>query len=167
LHLSKEEHIDIIQKKTASLFELPCKLGITLAGADIDRVEALVRYSKNIGIAFQLIDDILDLVGDPAKTGKKPGTDLREGVYTYATLHALNSATLSDRLSELLMIEDLNDSHILDAIEIIRNSGGMEIARNKAEEHIQEAINSLSFFPDNATKKSLINLAQFTISRDQ
>jgi heptaprenyl diphosphate synthase len=166
LHLSKEEHIDIIKKKTASLFELPCKLGVTLAGANKDTVEALYKYSKNIGIAFQMIDDLLDLVGDPAKTGKKPGTDLKEGVYTYATLHALNSDNFSERLSDLLMIEDLNDSHILEAIEIIENSGGMEIAKNKAEEHIQEAINSLSLEPENATKKSLINLAKFIIARD-
>ncbi|HLG41373.1 MAG TPA: polyprenyl synthetase family protein, partial [Chitinophagaceae bacterium] len=164
--LTKEEHIDIIQKKTASLFELPCKLGATLAGADNNTIEALVCYGQNIGIAFQLIDDLLDLKGNPAKTGKKPGTDLREGVYSYATLHAFGLEFYGKELSNLLMIEEMDDTHITSAIKLIKNSGGMEIAKDKATEYVREAINSISFMPENATKKSLINLANFIALRD-
>jgi heptaprenyl diphosphate synthase len=166
LHVTKEEHLDIIKKKTASLFELPCIIGATLAQADSSAIEALVQYSQNIGIAFQMIDDLLDLSGNPAKTGKTLGTDLKEGVYTYATIHALHSKEHSKELSNLLMLENLEDTDIDKAIELIKNSGGIKVAKNKAQEHIQKAINSLSFMPQNTTKQSFMNLAKFIISRD-
>lgn len=166
IQLTTKEYIDIIIKKTASLFELPCIIGAMLSGSSDNTTEALVNYAKNIGIAFQMIDDLLDLKGDSDKTGKKLGTDLREGVYTYATLHALGSHDSSAQLSELLLMEDMDDSSLQAAIDLINSSGGLEIARNNALEYIEAAVKCLDDIPDSITKQSLFNLAEFIISRD-
>lgn len=166
LNLSRTEHIDIVRKKTASLFELPSILGATLAGANENVVAALTNFNKNLGIAFQLVDDLLDLKGNPEKTGKIPGTDLKEGVYSYATLYALNSKKYGAELSKLLLIEDLTEQDIAKAIEVIEISGGIKAAQRKARFYAGKAKDSINFLPGTPAKHSLINLADFVIKRD-
>lgn len=166
LKLSYKDHIDVLIKKTASLFELPCKLGALLSGASNTVLEAITNYSKHTGIAFQLIDDLLDLKGNPHKTGKTPGTDLKEGVYTYATLYTLQETDYAKPLIELLTIEDMQDNHVQEAIDLISVSGGLDIAKAKAEEHIEIARTSLAVLPENETKASLFNLTTFILARD-
>lgn len=166
LKLKKEDHIDIIREKTASLFELPCILGATLAGANQNVVAALARFSRNLGIAFQLVDDLLDLKGNPEKTGKTPGTDLKEGVYSYATLYGLNSKKYGAELSELLLIEDLTEQDITELIRVIETSGGIKAAKRKARFYANKAKDSIDFLQITPAKQSLISLADFIIARD-
>ncbi|MDO5972021.1 polyprenyl synthetase family protein [Flavivirga aquimarina] len=166
LKLSYEDHIDVLIKKTASLFELPCKLGALLSGASDDILEAITNYSKHMGIAFQLIDDLLDLKGNPHKTGKTVGTDLIEGVYTYATLYTLHETDHANKLTHLLTLDDMKPIHIQEAIELISLSGGLNAAKVKAKEHLEIAKNALSILPDNNTKTSLLNLTHFILARD-
>lgn len=166
LQLTYEDHLDIIRKKTASLFQLPCIVGSTLGRSSNTVMDALMVYSENIGIAFQLMDDLLDLNGDPIKTGKHLGTDLKEGIYTYATLYTLQLETYKNKLADLLLLEELTDADVHLAIEMIAASGGMQIARNKAREHIDKAVTALSVVPEGAVKQSLLNLAAFIFSRD-
>jgi heptaprenyl diphosphate synthase len=139
LKLSYEDHIDVLIKKTASLFELPCKLGALLSEASNNTIKAMTNYGKHMGIAFQLIDDLLDLKGNPHKTGKTPGTDLKEGIYTYATLYTLKETHYADKLTGLLTIEDMEAVHIQEAIKLISISGGLEVAKEKAKEHLEIA----------------------------
>ncbi len=166
LNLKKEDHIDIIYKKTGSLFELPCVLGAILSGANEQIIEGLAIYSKEIGIAFQLMDDLLDLLGDPDKTGKPRGTDLKEGIYSYATLYALGTGLYGDRLGKILLLENLTDESISAAIHLIVESGGIRQAKEKAGSHLGKAINAIDTLPENDAKTSLINLANFVFSRD-
>lgn len=166
LRLTTDEHLDIIKKKTASLFVLPCKLGSLLAGADTHVRDILSHYSENIGMAFQIIDDILDLKGNPSKTGKRAGTDLREGVYTYPTIIALKTENGSNELANLLLDEHLDELKILNAIEIIKSRKGIEKAKIIAHEYVNRALETISLLPENATKRSFINLANFIIERD-
>ena len=166
LKLSYEEHIDILIKKTASLFELPCKLGALLSDASDLVIEAMTIYSQHMGIAFQLIDDLLDIKGHPHKMGKTRGTDLKEGVYTYATLYTLQETQYADSLIRLLTVEDMEAIHIKKAIKLISRSGGLEAAKDKAKENIEIAKASLDIFPDNDTKASLLNLTTFILARD-
>ena len=86
LTLDAEEHLKIIAMKTATLFELPCRLGAQLCQADHSIAEALREFGRNLGIAFQLSDDMLDLVGDPTALGKPTGSDLGQGIYSYSVL---------------------------------------------------------------------------------
>nr|MDQ3957609.1 polyprenyl synthetase family protein [Actinomycetota bacterium] len=83
-----EDFLDTIAKKTGALFRASCDLGAATSGAPEDRREALTDFGLHLGLAFQMVDDLLDLVGDPRVTGKTPGTDLREGVYTLPVLVA-------------------------------------------------------------------------------
>ncbi len=166
LQLRYVDHIDVLIKKTASLFELPCKLGALLSGATDTVITAMTNYSKHMGIAFQLIDDLLDLKGNPHKTGKTPGTDLKEGVYTYATLYTLQETLYGEELKFLLTLEEMQDSHVQEAIHLISESGGLDVARAKAEEHIAIARSSLDVLPESKTKASLLNLTSFILARD-
>ncbi|KQS27062.1 polyprenyl synthetase family protein [Dyadobacter sp. Leaf189] len=166
LQLPVDDHLLHIRQKTGSLFELPCKLGAILSNADRYTVDAMVSYGQSLGIAFQLIDDILDLKGDPVKTGKEIGKDLREGVYSYATLHALNYPATQAELRQLLLIEDMKREHIDRAIELIKSSGGIARAREQAEAYITEATSAIAFLSEGTTKQSLLNLAAFILSRD-
>jgi len=165
LHLTKEVYTDIIGKKTGSLFELPCILGATLAGANSQMIEALTVFSRELGIAFQMMDDLLDLAGDPDKTGKCLGTDLKEGVYSYATLHALRSPAWGPQLGKILLLEDFTKTNIEECIQIIASSGGMEAAKRIASQRIDKARKAIAFFPENDPKRSLMNLADFVFSR--
>lgn len=166
LNLSPEVHLEIIEKKTASLFELPCHIGAILSGADTKTRNALLTYGKNVGIAFQLIDDLLDLKGNVNKMGKKGGTDLKEGVYTYATLYALHTQNGAAPLSDILLIEDLKDHDIEEAIAIIDKSGGLQLSRKKAEAYMVKGLDALAILPAGSTKASLVNLAKFILARD-
>lgn len=166
LQLTVDDHLLHIRQKTGSLFELPCKLGAILSHADQYTVDSMVRYGQSLGIAFQLIDDILDLKGDPNKTGKEIGKDLREGVYGYATLHALNDPVTRTELRELLLIEEMQQEHISRAIELINASGGIRQAKAQAEAYIAQATSAIAFLSEGTTKQSLLNLAAFILSRD-
>lgn len=166
LELKKEAHIDIIKKKTASLFELPCILGATLAGADRNIVDSLTDFSRNLGIAFQLVDDLLDLKGNPEKMGKSLGSDLKEGVYSYATLYALNSKKYNSELSKLLMIEDLTEDDIAESIILIEQSDGIKAAKREAQIFADKAKDSIDSLPKTSAKQSFLNLTDFIIARD-
>lgn len=165
LKLSIELHLEIISKKTASLFELPCKIGAILSNADSKTLQALTDYGRNVGIAFQLTDDCLDITGLTETMGKRKGTDLREGVYTYATLEALRLENGSGSLANILLQEELDDRDIDMATTLILKSGGLDKARKKAEAHIQRGIEALRTLPQGETRKSLENLAEYILAR--
>lgn len=95
-----DDYLETIRLKTAALFRASCDLGATTSGADRDTRAALLRYGESLGLAFQMVDDLLDILGDPCVTGKVPGTDLREGVFTAPVLIASGrDALLTERLT--------------------------------------------------------------------
>jgi geranylgeranyl pyrophosphate synthase len=166
LSISSEMHLDIIAKKTASLFEFPCKIGAILAHADTVTQNALTSYGTNVGIAFQLIDDFLDLKGNTDKMGKKGGNDLKEGVYTYATIEALKYGNESRYLADILLQEELGECDIHEATDLIEKCGGLDRARRKAEAFIQKSLEALEVLPRGDTRRSLENLAEFILARE-
>jgi heptaprenyl diphosphate synthase len=99
---SQTEYFEAIEGKTAGMFWLAAKLGGLLGGADPEAINALARFGESLGIAYQIIDDLLDLVGDPENTGKSHGNDLQNGNYTLPVIYALEECP---RLSELLQEE--------------------------------------------------------------
>ncbi len=166
LNLSIDQHLEIIEKKTASLFEMPCKMGALLAHADQDTQQALISYGRNVGIAFQMIDDYLDLNGSTGQMGKKKGTDLKEGVYTYATLQALKRENGSSRLKDILLQEEINDKDIEAATILIENNGGLNLARMKAQTYIEKGLAALELLPKGKSRESLENLANYILERE-
>ncbi|CAN5208809.1 polyprenyl synthetase family protein [soil metagenome] len=127
----REHYLRVIDEKTASLIAASCRLGALLSGQDPPAVETLTRYGRHLGRSFQLADDILDITGQPAESGKLPGTDLREGVHTLPVLLALEAEGAGSELAELLA-SPADDGRDQKALAILRAHPAMDLARDAA-----------------------------------
>jgi heptaprenyl diphosphate synthase len=128
-----EHYMRTIAGKTAALFRASCEMGATTSGAAPEARSALADYGRNLGLAFQIVDDLLDLVGDPSVTGKIPGTDLKEGVFT---LPVLLGVELDESLGSALDRGEVDLDTVLPALE---SSGALAAAREAATEHGRSA----------------------------
>jgi heptaprenyl diphosphate synthase len=137
-----EDYVDTIRAKTAELFRASCELGAATSDAAPERRAALISYGENLGLAFQIVDDLLDLVGDPEVTGKLPGTDLREGVFTAPVLLACErDRALASKLEG--GVRDLDE-----LMPAVRASGGIEAALDLAGSYAAEARAALDDLPE-------------------
>jgi len=166
--VTEGDYFDIVTRKTARPIMAGAKIVGLVAGARLEHVEAVGDYGLNLGIAFQIVDDILDVVGDGALLGKRAGTDLREGNMTLLTIHALNDGGSIDAraLSRLIAKRRKREDEVQRALTLIRDSGAVEKARAKAFEYGQLAKKSLDPIPDSDAKQSMIRLVDFVLSRD-
>jgi heptaprenyl diphosphate synthase len=164
--LTEAEHLDIIDRKTASLFELPCRLGAHLAGCTESTVEALGAYGRSLGVAFQLADDALDFLGDPDELGKDPGVDLPKGVYSLPVIRVLgDSGPRGERLRAVLGRLRPTPRELAEAVELVRASGAVENALVLAEERAGLAVAALSELPSGPARASLEGLAAHAVRR--
>jgi octaprenyl-diphosphate synthase len=167
LSLNEAEYREVIWRKTAVLFEGACRSAALLAGATGTCIEALSCYGANLGIAFQMADDLIDYTSDPRALGKKAGADLREGKLTLPVIAALDAAAGRDRARMGAIIA--NPQFTLDEFEelkgLLERYGGMEYTRNKAHEHVQIAKEALGHFKPSETTAILNDLADFTLQR--
>ena len=134
---SVDHYTSTIEMKTAALFRAACELGASTSGAAREAIEALATYGTHLGATFQIVDDLLDLVGDPAVTGKMRGSDLREGVFT---LPVLLAATSDDRAARELAKKAPELDVVLD---LVRESGALEAAFRAAEKRGGMALQAL------------------------
>jgi geranylgeranyl pyrophosphate synthase len=162
--LATDEHLEIIRMKTATLFGLPCRLGATLAGCAPAHIEALSRFGEHLGIAFQLTDDLLDLVGDPAGLGKPTGSDLRAGVFSCAVLLALRRDP-NGQLAALLRHENLTGRETAEAARLVRLSGTVDLARDLAGTYAARAADELAELPEFPGREALADLPRRIASR--
>ncbi len=166
LELDESDHLAILDRKTATLFELPCRLGGALGVARSDEVEALATYGRHLGRAFQLADDAMDLVGHEEDAGKATGVDLREGVYGLPVLRALRrQGVVGDHLRALLAQARLSPSDVHAALRLVRGSGAVVEALGVARDHAERAREALSALPDGPARRSLDGLAGYAITR--
>jgi len=158
-----EHYLRAVSGKTASLIETSCRYGALLSGVDAGGVEAAAAYGWNVGMAFQLSDDILDIASDHEDSGKTPGTDLREGVRTLPVLYALSS----DRSGELQRLLDgaLDDTELARALELLRGSDALERAREHAGTYVAAAVTALEVFGDAPVVTALTRLAEYAVDR--
>jgi heptaprenyl diphosphate synthase len=164
LDVGEPEFLDILAKKTATLFELPLRLGAFVAGASEEHVETLAACGRDLGLAFQLTDDALDLIGNPALLGKPVGRDLRAGVYTLPEIRACRTDSgreVRDLIEKLAPSED----DIAAAASLIRDSGAVEESLTLAREKTRLAQASLSGLPEGAARASLYALAEYAVAR--
>jgi geranylgeranyl diphosphate synthase type I len=165
---SQTDYIHMIEKKTASLFELSCSLGVLSAdNRKIEDLDRLSVFGKNIGIAFQLIDDLIGIVGDPQITGKAVGNDIREGKKTFPMVLVLEKAELNERnkLLKLFGSRRTTDVELREATRIISNLGIEGEIRSLAESYVRQALESLEAYPDSDQKIALQTSADFIIQR--
>jgi geranylgeranyl diphosphate synthase, type I len=168
LSIDSPQYINMISKKTAALFELSCALGVLSApnSSAID-VERLSWFGRNIGIAFQLVDDLIGITGDPKLTGKAVGNDLREGKKTYPILLALRNANGENR-SKILKIfgrKNASASDLKEAVGTISTIGIDQEIRLAARTHIEKAVQSLADYADSEAKRALESSASFIVER--
>ncbi len=167
--IALDTYEEIIDRKTAGFLAGCCETGAIVGGATEIQAAALRSYGHHLGMAFQIADDLLDFLGDPQKTGKPLGTDLRDGRVTLPLIHALQVANDHDRrdLNKLLARKTLRDSDIQTLTETIARLGGFEAARLVAEARADRAVRDLDRFPDSPYKTTLQNLARYVVARDR
>ncbi len=166
LELSEDEHLEILTRKTGTLFALPCRLGAHLSAAPLPVADVLADYGRHLGLAFQLADDALDIVGRPGQTGKAAGTDLREGVYGLSVLRALRRTDgVGERMRQLLGQVSLAEEDVQEVLALVRASGGVDAAIETAREHAVRAGAALTTLPEGPGRRSLERLAEYAVAR--
>ncbi len=167
--VTEEEYFQMIYKKTAALFEASTKIGALVGGGRVEDVELLGNYGKNLGIAFQIQDDILGVIGEEEKLGKPVGSDIREGKKTIIVIHALRKASLKDKekLLEALGNRSLSKEKINDVISLLISTGSIEYAKEIALKYANTAKNIIENMKvkDYEAKEMLIELANYVVKR--
>ncbi|WP_195570974.1 heptaprenyl diphosphate synthase component II [Paenibacillus sp. 1001270B_150601_E10] len=164
---SVRQYLLRIRRKTAILIAISCQLGAIAAGADSKISNALYRYGYNVGMTFQIRDDVLDLTGTEAQLGKPPGNDIKQGNITLPVLFALQESKLRDPLLEQIKhIHKLNgETDVTEALDMIRASRGIQKAEELANQYLEKALDALKALPDQRAKRSLRDIAHFIASR--
>ena len=156
-----------IRRKTALLIAGSCQLGALAAGADHTTSVWLYRYGYNVGMTFQIRDDVLDLTGTEAQIGKPPGNDLKQGNMTLPVLYALQEEEIRELLLEQIrhIREHNGETDVSDALRLIRSSKGIETAEQLASRYLDKALHALEHLPDIRARKSLKDIAYFIANR--
>ncbi len=163
--LSEPEYIDIISRKTAALVETCCHLGGHFAGADDATLRAMRTFGSCLGVAFQIVDDLLDLTGDESEVGKSLGRDVGAGELTLPLIHYLHHAP-ADRKARLLSILHASDpQRYREVAALLRNSDSLAYAQAVAAEQIETARAALAELPPSAARDSLGAMADFVAAR--
>lgn len=167
--LGEEQYMGVILAKTAALMSAACKVGALFAHAGEERVEALTDYGRLFGLAFQVVDDLLDYEADPKKSGKNLGADLREGKMTLPLIYTMAAADREtrERLSSIIRAGETGPEDFSLALAAMERLGGLSAARQKAEDLVAEAKSRLSLFAPGPERQVLEGLADFVVSRDR
>ena len=168
LTLTEEEYMDIIKWKTAVLFQGSCEIGAGMAQADENRKKALSDYGLNLGIAFQMADDLLDYTQKDVKAlGKTFGADLREGKLTLPIIYAIENADKNDKKRMQAIVHNkkfsLADFNLL--VALMEQYGGLTYTQQRASEYVNSAKACLDRFPDSKTRKTLEGFADYALQR--
>ena len=163
---TEQQYMEVIYRKTAKLFEAGMLIGGILAGQTNAVENALQEYGRQLGCAFQLVDDALDYGSSSNDIGKNIGDDLSEGKPTLPLIHALKKAQPDDQLIIRKAIEEGGADKIESIIKTIRATGALAYTARKAEEAADKAIAALNEVPDSDYKNALIDLARFAVQRN-
>jgi octaprenyl-diphosphate synthase len=163
--LSEPEYIEIVRRKTGALTAVACELGAHYARADEPVVKAMHAYGLAAGVAFQIVDDVLDIVGDRGRMGKTLGTDLLMGKLTLPTIHCLSNAgeaTASALRAVVLGDPGCGRQRLCDWLD---ETGSIEYAFSVADGYVADALRQLDWIPPGEVRESLAALAQFIVER--
>ena len=165
--MTEEVYFEMIGQKTASLIATSCELGaITTTKKDNDRA-ATHTFGQNLGLAFQIKDDLFDLLGSESDTGKNSGGDVKQNMVTLPLIFSkANMSRLEYReLKKLLRAKKKNRSIIKKISDMVDETGGIDYAKKKLDEFSELAVNAINAYPDSEVKTSLIDLVAFNASR--
>jgi octaprenyl-diphosphate synthase len=165
-NLSEEDHLDVLRRKTAAFIEACCEVGVVIAGGSETARHSLKKYGHHIGLAFQIVDDLLDYQGDQAKTGKPVATDFREGQATLPLIY------LREQLSEAESMiakqgfgNGASDDDVRMIADWMQTRGAFEKARRTAVEHVHLALDALKPMPPSPSLELMVAVAEYVLNR--
>lgn len=165
--MTEDVYFDMINQKTASLIATSCELGaITTSKTTQDR-KATYEFGQNLGIAFQIKDDLFDLLGKESDTGKNSGGDVKKNMMTLPLIFSYSNMTKKEnrKLKKLMGIKKKSRTVLKEIRGIVDESGGFDYARKKLDDFSNNALDAISFYPDSPVKKSLLDLVAFNVLR--
>jgi octaprenyl-diphosphate synthase len=167
LTVTEADYLEVIKRKTAYLIRAACQVGALLSEAPKEQVQAMAEYGYQLGVAFQMADDLLDYTADAKVLGKPVGTDLREGKLTLPVICALNRASADDRgrLEIIIRDSDMTQEDFETVLELIKKYGGFTYTSECAREHIEKAKACLDMFSVSKPRTLLENLADYVLAR--
>ena len=164
-HLNRENYYARIYAKTASLFETSTRTAALLSQANNEIIEDMRSFGHDIGMAFQIIDDILDFNGEQATLGKPVGNDLRQGIITLPVYFYSDSHPEDEVIGHLISGECLDNLQADYLVNTVRHSSAITMAYDEAAQYIRKALRVLDHQPDNSERQGLIQLANYIIER--
>lgn len=167
--ISLDEHFDLIYRKTACLFSVCMRLGAILAGATPEQEEQVARYGRDLGMAFQIVDDVLDLTASESVLGKPVASDLREGKVTMAVIHALERCSPEEKRKIATVVDQraFNGVTHADVLEILTRYASLEAAHECAAKYAESARKSICTFPQSEIKRALLWAPEFVVAREK
>jgi octaprenyl-diphosphate synthase len=159
------QYYQVIERKTAVLFQAACQIGGVLAEVDSATEKALKNFGLHLGYAFQIIDDVLDYESNFETMGKEVGDDLSEGKTTLPMIFAMKNTTGKEKSLLEDAINNADNSEIKTIIQILTRTKSFEYTRQKAQESVNLAKQSLSILPDSAFKNALLLLGDLSLKR--
>ena len=167
--LSLDEHFDLIYRKTACLFSVCMRLGAIIGGATPAQEDSLAQYGRDLGMAFQIVDDVLDLTASETILGKPVASDLREGKVTMAVIHALERCTPAERsrIEAVLADRAFNGVTHAQILDILTCYGSLDAAHTRAAQYAECARNAICTFPDSEFKRALLWAPEFVVAREK
>jgi octaprenyl-diphosphate synthase len=163
---NEEQYLDVITRKTAILFAAACYGAATLSGEDEQTRQILREFGLNLGIAFQMIDDVLDYDGNPAAMGKNVGDDLTEGKVTLPLIHTLLKGSARDQAVVRRAITEKNADQIDQIIAAVKRCGSLAYTRTRARHYHDLALEQLMLLPASESRSAMERITELSINRD-
>ncbi len=165
--LTEDEYLVVIRRKTAVLFKAACQVSAIIADAPEDKEKALSEYGFNLGIAFQMADDLFDYTLQTSDFGKEVGADLREGKLTLPVIYALKQANSSDRdlMIKIIRNPDFTTNDFKTLLDLLVKYGGIDYTQETAASYIDTAKNALALFEPSPTKETMLDIADYALAR--
>jgi octaprenyl-diphosphate synthase len=167
--VSEAEYYDLIFRKTACLFSVSMRLGAVLAGASAAVETSLATYGRTVGLAFQIVDDVLDLTATEEVLGKPVASDLREGKATLSVIHSIDHGTAKDRQIIQRVLDDRSFENVSrqQIREILVRNGSVEYARTVADRYAEQSRQALAPLADSEFKRALLWVPDFVVAREK
>jgi octaprenyl-diphosphate synthase len=167
--ITLDEHFDLIYRKTACMFAVCMRMGAILGNAAPEQEEGLAQYGRDLGMAFQIVDDVLDLTASESVLGKPVASDLREGKVTMAVIHALERCTPAERKAIETILRERAFDGVTHAqiLEILNRYGSLEAANARALKFAEMARNAICSFPDSEAKRALLWAPEYVVAREK
>jgi geranylgeranyl pyrophosphate synthase len=162
---TREDYFQRVYAKTASMFELATEAAGVLIGAAEHEILALRQFGRDLGIAFQIMDDVLDFTGDASQVGKPVASDLRQGIVTLPVIDYLDAQPHDKRVDALLHNGQQSDEVVLPIVADVRASGAIDRAVSEARDYVRSAQQTLLKLPDGEARQSMLTVADYVVAR--